>query len=88
MEAIKLTKPIMVGESEIAELQLREPKVEDVEALGVPYAFTPDGMPEPKPAVMSRYISRLAGIPPSAVRSMSLRDYQTAMFRVASFFGQ
>ena len=57
--ALQLNKTIKVGNREVTELQLREPIARDFFVCGLP---------------MAMLIGRLAGIPPDAVKTMSMRD--------------
>lgn len=88
---ITLSKPITAHGEQIAELDLREPTGEDVMALGYPYLIIiGDGdaqAMELRPKVIGRYVSRLAGIPPSALNAMSPADFTALTGVVVGFFG-
>lgn len=88
---IILSKPITVHGEEVTELELREPTGEDVIALGFPYLIVlGDGDEqaiEMRPKVISRYASRLAGIPPSSLNKISPADFSVVTGAVIGFFG-
>lgn len=84
---IPLTKPIMAHDEEITVLELREPSPKDARMLGLPYgADTTTGYYIPKPEIAAKYIARLAGIPASSVDSLSIVDFNNAVWVVMSFF--
>lgn len=86
-----LSKPIKVGDEDLAQIELREPTGADLDDLGYPYlVMVGEGEGERielRPKVAGRYISRLAGIPPSAVAKISLADRQRLQGVVMGFFG-
>lgn len=83
---IKLARPITAHGVEVNELTLREPNAGDVMECGYPLAI--DGSSViPQAASISKMISRLAGIPPSSVKQLSMPDYNAAMGAVLGFFG-
>ena len=87
---IKLSKPITVGDAEICELELREPTVDDVAELGYPYlVLQNDGNSaiELRPKVALKYASRLAAVPPSALKTITLGDLQEIQGAILGFFG-
>lgn len=88
---IALSKPIAVHGEEVTELELREPTGEDVMALGYPYLIIiGDGdeqAMELRPKVIARYVSRLAGIPPSSLNKVSPADFSGMTGAVMGFFG-
>lgn len=83
---IALTKPITVHGDEVTELELREPSAGDVMECGYPLTIG-DGEATPNAETVGKLIARLAGIPPSSVKQMSLPDFNTAMGAVLGFFG-
>lgn len=89
--AFTLSNPIKVGDEEVSQLELREPTGADLDDLGYPYlVMVGDGEGERielRPKVAGRYISRLAGIPPSAVAKISIADRQLLQGVVMGFFG-
>lgn len=84
----KLEKPITVGTETYNELSLREPTTQDVIDLGLPYKLNPDLTSEPVPGIASKYVSRLAAIPPSAVKELDLVDFTLLLYAVVSFFNR
>ncbi|MDO8294385.1 MAG: phage tail assembly protein [Gallionella sp.] len=88
---ITLSKPISVHGEEVTELELREPTGEDVMALGYPYLIIigdgDDQAMELRPKVIARYVSRLAGIPPSSLNKVSPADFSGMTGAVMGFFG-
>lgn len=91
MSKIKLSKPIKAHGEEITEIDLREPTGEDVIALGYPYLIiigdADEQAMELRPKVIARYVSRLGGIPPSSLNSVSPADFSGMTGVVMSFFG-
>lgn len=89
---LKLSKPIMAHDEELTELKLREPTVEEVMDIGYPFiVLMQDGQDtaiDLRPKVVVRYISKLAGIPMSSAKSMSLSDLTEAQNEIMGFFGQ
>lgn len=70
-QTFTLSQPVQHGTEELMELTLREPTPKDVGALGLPYRLHADLTSEPVPAVCTKYISRLAGIPTSVVEKLA-----------------
>lgn len=83
---IELTRPIQAHGQEVTALELREPTAGDIMECGYPLAIG-DGEAKPQADVVGRLIARLAGVPPSAVKAMSMADFQTAMGVILGFFG-
>ena len=69
------------------EIELREPTTADVMACGYPMSIG-DGTATPKADVIGALIARLASIPPSSVKQMSLPDFSKAMTEILGFFGE
>lgn len=91
-ESMKLIKPILAHGEEVAELTFREPVPEDVMQIGSPQLLIPsaDGESvgiEIRAKVVGQYISRLASIPMSSVKAMSMSDFNRAQGVVMGFFG-
>lgn len=91
-EIIILSKPISAHGQDYTELELREPTVDDVIEIGYPYlVLMRDGQDtgiELRPKVVVHYVSKLAGIPLSSARKISLSDLTKAQQVVMSFFGE
>jgi hypothetical protein len=88
---VKLSKPITVAGEPVSELDLREATVEDVADIGYPFSMVPgDNGTEIKLDVKAvlKYVSRLAGVPPSSLKTISLGDLSTLQTVVMGFFGE
>lgn len=86
---VQLNKPIEVADKTITQIELREPCTEDVNRLGYPYVVLTEGGSAVRiePRVVSGYIARLGGVPPSTVSKLSLQDFQRIQVEVLGFFG-
>lgn len=84
---IKLTKPILRGDEEITELDLREPDAGDVMACGYPLSIG-DGVATPDAVAVGKLIARLSALPPSSIKQLNLVDFNEAMGVVLGFFGK
>ena len=87
---VKLSKPLLVGDVEITELELREATVDDVAELGYPFAIVEvDGATEIKvsPKIVLKYTARLAAVPPSTLKGLAIKDLFTLQNTVMGFFG-
>jgi hypothetical protein len=80
----------MHGDTEIAELELREMTGKDIIDVGFPYLIGVDGGGELKiqASVIVKYVSRLAAVPPSVVEKLSPSDITGLTGVVMGFFGQ
>lgn len=83
---LTLNKPIKRGDDELFEIEIREPNTGDVMECGYPLTIG-DGVAIPNADVVGKLISRLASIPPSTVKQMSVPDFQACMGVVLGFFG-
>jgi Phage tail assembly chaperone proteins, E, or 41 or 14 len=82
-------KPIPAHGDTVSELKLREPTAADIERVGNPCQFDFSAeVPQVKfdAKVMSAMISVLAGIPPSSVRALHPKDWNTIAWGIANFF--
>ncbi|MGS1116871.1 phage tail assembly protein [Castellaniella sp. UC4442_H9] len=88
MSAYKLATPIKAYGEEVTEITLREATTADARAIGsLPYAVVgEDGAVQLALAVCAKYISRLAGIPLSAVDQIPLADFHAMAWEVAQDF--
>lgn len=87
---IKLTKPIKAHGEEVSELELKEPTGRDVQDIGFPYLILIVGDEQAlqiQVKTVGKYVSKLAGIPPSSVDQLSAGDLNTLTGAVMSFFG-
>jgi len=88
---VVLTGKITAHGEEVSHLELREPTTEDLMELGHPTLLLPsaDGAGvgvEVRPKVIGNYIARLGKIPPSSVKQLSLKDFETCSGVVMGFF--
>lgn len=91
MNPVELSKPIEVHGEQVETLELREPTTEDVMQLGVPQLLIPsaDGESvgvEVRTKVVGQYIVRLAKIPMSSVKQLTIRDFNACTGVVMGFF--
>ncbi len=87
---VKLTKAIKAHGEDVAELDLREPTGRDVQDIGFPYLIVMTGDEQAlqiQVKTVGKYVSKLAGIPPSSVDQLSAGDLSTLTGAVMSFFG-
>ncbi|MFM0495592.1 phage tail assembly protein [Paraburkholderia caledonica] len=88
---VTLSKPITAHGEEVTQLDLREPTAEDVMEIGFPYLVvqSDDGQGvELRPKVAGRYISRLAKVPMSSVKQLTVGDLSKFQGLIMGFFGQ
>ncbi|MCX7084305.1 MAG: phage tail assembly protein [Methylococcales bacterium] len=90
MSLVKLSKPIILGDSELTELTLREPTVDDVAEIGYPFLVitTDTGTAiQLQPKVVLKYAAKLAAVPPSSLKTLTLSDLSKLQEVVMGFFG-
>ena len=88
---VALSRPINAHGEEISEITLRDPTVEDTMQIGQPFLIMVDDGETGiriQNKTIAAYIVRLAGIPMSSVKAMSLGDFGAAQAAVMGFFGQ
>lgn len=86
---VKLTKPIQAHNEQVEELEFRELATPDVCDYGYPQLIIQrdEGVAiEIRPKVIAQYISRLAGIPMSSVKSLAPADFDACASVVQGFF--
>lgn len=86
---VPLRKPVMAHGDEVKELKFREPTAADIEACGNPVNIDFfNGKPKMtfNERSMSAMMSQLAAVPPSTIKTMNTRDWNTAAWELASFF--
>jgi hypothetical protein len=87
---VQLRKPIMAHGDEISVLKFREPTAGDIEKCGNPVNIDFNSGSTPKMSfdskAMSAMMSSLAAVPPSTIKQMHPRDWNTAAWNLASFF--
>lgn len=86
---VKLRKPILKDGDPSSEIEFREPTAGDIERAGQPVLLDFSSDPfkitfdEKK---MTMMLSTLAAVPPSSIRSMHPKDWNTCAWLVAGFF--
>jgi hypothetical protein len=85
-----LRKPVPGGDGEdVSELKFREPTAADIERCGNPVLLDMASDP-PKISFdsksMSQMMALLATCPPSTIRRLHTRDWNSIAWRLASFF--
>jgi len=87
---VPLRKAIIANGDEVSELKFREPTAGDIERTGNPVII--DMMSGDTPKVtfdaksMTQMMALLATVPPSTIRQMHPKDWNTAAWSLASFF--
>lgn len=86
---VPLTRPITAHGEELSALTFREPVPEDLMQIGSPVLLIPsadgDMGIDVRPKVIAQYISRLASIPPSSVKSMCVADFMVCQGALLPF---
>lgn len=88
---VKLSRPVAAHGGEVEELEFRAPTPEDVMQIGLPTLLVPGsdndsvGV-EVRPKVIGQYIVRLAKVPASTVKALSLGDFERCIGAVMGFF--
>jgi hypothetical protein len=86
---IVLRKAVIAHGDEVKELRFREPTAGDIEKCGNPVNIDFfSGKPKMtfNEVAMSAMMSQLAAVPPSTIRSLNTKDWNTAAWELASFF--
>ena len=83
-----LRKPIQANGEQVNELELREPTAQDLILIGMPMAFSADGGSEIKMSSIAKYVSRLAGIPPTSVLEIAPSDLMDLAIEIVGFFSE
>jgi hypothetical protein len=88
---IKLRNKVPNGEGDdVDELKFREPTGADIERVGNPINIDMMSGDTPKVTfdtkIMTQMMSTLAAVPPSTIRKMHTRDWNTAAWSLTSFF--
>jgi hypothetical protein len=87
---LKLSKPVIANGDEVNELTFREPTAGDIERIGNPVLL--DLMSGDTPKVtfdakaMTQMMALLATVPPSTIRQMTTRDWNTGAWSLCRFF--
>jgi hypothetical protein len=86
---IKLRKNVIANGDETDQLVFREPTAGDIEKYGVPVLIDM-GHDPPKISFdgksMTQMMAALATVPPSTIRQLHPKDWNTAAWNLASFF--
>lgn len=87
---VTLRKPIQANGEDVSELTFREPTAADIERSGNPVILDVFGGDTPKITFdekkMSAMISNLAAIPPSSVRMLHPKDWNSIAWSLTNFF--
>ena len=86
---ITLQKSVIANGDEVMSLTFREPTGGDIERAGNPVLIdwsTDPPMARYDSKAMTQMMSLLAAVPPSTIRSMNSRDWETAAVQLQSFF--
>ena len=87
---IKLRNKIIANGDEVDQLTFREPTAADIERIGNPVNVDLLSGDTPKitfdAKAMTQMMSTLAAVPPSTIRQMKTRDWNSAAWSLASFF--
>lgn len=87
---VTLRKSIIANGDETKELTFREPTAADIERTGNPVNVDMLSGDVPKltfdAKAMTQMMSLLAAVPPSSIRQMNTRDWNSAAWQLAAFF--
>ena len=85
-----LRKSVIANGDEVNELTFREPTAADIERVGNPVNIDMLSGDVPKVTfdarAMTQMMALLATVPPSTIRQMHPRDWNSAAWQLASFF--
>ena len=93
MTTLALSQPVESFGKTITEITFREPKGGDMIPCGSPFMIVQrededgDGV-VPIPGSIAKYVSRLTGLTPGAVKDLSAYDFMEATQIVIGFFGE
>lgn len=87
---VALRKTVIANGDEVKELRFREPTAGDIERCGNPVNIDMLSGDTPKLTFdsksMTSMMALLAGVPPSTIRQLHTRDWNSAAWTLASFF--
>lgn len=88
---IKLRNKIIANGDEVDEITFREPTASDIERVGNPVnidlsSATGEVKVTFDSKAMTQMMSLLAAVPPSTIRQMKTKDWNSAAWSLASFF--
>ena len=84
-ETLTLTKPIRIGGEDVSELTLTEPTLGMLD--GVALRITAEGELNLDLGAIRILLGRMASIPPSAAKDITIKDAIAAKDVIADFFG-
>lgn len=88
---IELSTPLVIGNEEISVLKMRPPIAKDLIDIGYPFLVMQGDegtFIKILPAVVAKYASKLAGVPPSAIAKIeNLDDFRAIQEAVMDFLG-
>ena len=84
-ETLKLTKPIRVGGEDVTELTLTDPTLGMLD--GVALRISAEGELNIDLGAIRILLARMANVPPSAAKDITIKDALAAQEVVADFFG-
>jgi hypothetical protein len=86
---VKLRKSVIANGDETNELSFREPTAGDIERFGNPVLLDM-GLDPPRitfdSKAMTQMMASLATVPPSTIRQMHTKDWNTCAWQLAGFF--
>lgn len=85
---IELAEPIDAYGEAVNRITLRRPTVRDIRECGYPVRFDEEGVMEPIPVAIARYVKTLGDLPMGSVDQMVPSDFNQCMKAVMSFFGE
>jgi tail assembly chaperone E/41/14-like protein len=87
---VPLSKKVIANGDEVDSLTFREPTAADIERIGNPVNIDFIGRDTPKitfdSKIMTQMMGVLAAVPPSTIRMMKTRDWNTAAWSLCPFF--
>jgi hypothetical protein len=87
---VTLRKAIQANGEDVTELTFREPTAGDIERSGNPVIMDMVGLDRPQIVFdekkMSAMMSNLAAVPPSAIRTLHPKDWNTIAWSLVNFF--
>lgn len=87
MIEIELSKPVEAHGEQISKLTLRDPVAGDVMECGYPVKSDGKGGGGMDAEVIGKLVVKLANVPPSTVKSLSISDFNKCIEVVMGFFG-
>lgn len=85
-KTIKLTHPVMQGDTELTELTMNRPSFGLIRKLDLPFEFGANESIKPKMEIVGKYIESCCALPPSVVNSLSFVDVMECFKALQDFF--